>query len=195
MYTHVSVTNISVLQDTGVEILTCFEIMHIKDMDNTPIQLLKWEVTRRTPSDALLREACPPTTRPHRRPAEGDSEKSPPCRDYRQLRLSVPHHIITLRSTPSHRVVRLQSRFPRDAQVGLVRENTSYDVNTPSDEFDDDMFPTTRHGTVRDKDIFGASRHQAQRPTIRTRRQSEPSAPSPSREQGSTLSFFELADN
>ena len=133
-------------------------------------QLLEWEVTRRTPSDALLREACPPTARPHRRPAEGDYEKIPPCRDYRRLRLSVPHHLITLRSTPYHRVVLMQSGFPRDAYVGLVRENTSYDVNTHSDDFDDDMFPTTQHGTVRDKDIFSASRHQAQRPAIRTRR-------------------------
>ena len=104
--------------------------------------MLEWEVTRRTPSDALLCEACPPTARPHLRPAEGDSEKSPPCRYYRRIRTSVPHHLITLRSTPSHRVVWLQSGFPRDAYVGLVRGNMSYDVNTPSDNFDNDLFPT-----------------------------------------------------
>ena len=132
-------------------------------------QLIEWEVTRRTPSDAPLREAYPPTARPHRRPAKGDPEKSPPCRYYRRLRPSVPHHLITLRPAPSHRVVRLQSGFfPRDDNVGLVRENMSYDVNTPSDDSDDDLSRHTRHGTVRDKDIFGASRHQAQRPTIRT---------------------------
>ena len=99
----------------------------------------EWEVTRRTPSDAPLREAYPPTACPHRRPAEGDPEKSPPCRDYRRLRPSVPHHLITLLPSPSHRVVRLQSGFPRDAYVGLVREIMSYDVNTPSDDFDDDL--------------------------------------------------------
>ena len=164
-------------------------------IQNWETQLLEWEVTRRTPSDALLREACPPTAQPHRRPAEGNSDKSPPFWDYMRLRLSVPHHLITLRSTPSHQVVRLQSRFPWYAYVGLVQEYTSYDVNTPSDDFDDDLFPKNRHGTVQDKEIFGASRHQAQRPTIRTRRRLEPSAPSPSREQRSTFFFFELSNN
>ena len=85
-------------------------------------QLPEWEVTRRTSSKALLCEACPLTALPHRRPAKGDSEKIPPCREYRRLQPSVPHHLITLRPAPSHRVVRLQSGFPLDAYVGLVRE-------------------------------------------------------------------------
>ena len=58
-------------------------------------ELPKWEVTWRTPNNALLCEAHSPTARPHRRPAEGDSEKIPPCRDYKRLRPSVPHHLIT----------------------------------------------------------------------------------------------------
>ena len=106
------------------------------------IQLPEWEVTRRTPSDAPPGEACPPTALPHRHPTGGDSEKSPHCQDYRRLRPSVPQHLITLCPTPSNRVVWMQSGFPRDAYVGLVRENMSYDVNTPSDDFDDDLFLT-----------------------------------------------------
>ena len=76
------------------------------------------------------------------RPADGDSQKIPHCRDYRQLRLSVPNHLITLRPTPSHRVVCLQSGFPQEAYVRLVRENMSYDVNIPSDDFNDYLLPT-----------------------------------------------------
>ena len=109
-----------------------------------------------------------PIARPHQRPAEGDPKKIPPFRDHRRIRPSVPHHLITLHPAPSHWVVRLQSGFPRDAYVGPVRENISYDINTPPDNFDDDLSRQTRNGTVRDKDIFGASRHKAQRPTIRT---------------------------
>ena len=110
-------------------------------MIDTSLSTSRVEVTRRTPSDSPLREACPPTARSHRRPAQGDPEKSPPCRDYRRLQPSVPHHLITLRPAPSHWVVRLQSGFPRDAYVGLVRGNMSYDVNTPSDDFGDDLVP------------------------------------------------------
>ena len=97
-------------------------LLHVKILlyHTYAAQLPEWEVTRRTPSEALLREACPPTAQPHRRPDEGNSEKSPPCWDYRQLQLSVPYHLITLRPTPSYGVVWLQSGFPRDAYVGLV---------------------------------------------------------------------------
>ena len=105
-------------------------------------QLPEWEVTQRTPSDALLREASPPTALTHWRPAEGDFENSPPCWDYKRPQPSAPHHLITLRPTPSHWVVRLQSGFPRDAYIGLVRENMSYDVKIPSEDFDDDISPT-----------------------------------------------------
>ena len=38
-----------------------------------------------TPSDAPRREACPHTAGPHSFPAEGDSKKIPPCRDYKQI--------------------------------------------------------------------------------------------------------------
>ena len=102
----------------------------------------EWEVTRRMPSGALLRAACPPTALPHQRPAKGNSKKIPTCQNYRRLQPSVPHHLINLLPTPSHRVVWLQPRFPRDAYVGLVHENMSYDVNTPSDGFGDDLFLT-----------------------------------------------------
>ena len=59
------------------------------------LQLPEWEVTRRTPNNALLREAYPPTARPHWRPAEGDSEKIPTCWGYKRFQPSVPHHLIT----------------------------------------------------------------------------------------------------
>ena len=107
-------------------------------------QLPEWEVTRRTPSDALLREAFPPTARTHWRPAEGDSEKSPPCRNYKRLRPSVPQHIIT-HPTPSHRVVWLQSGF-------FTKHLGSYST----DAFDNDPGSgQTQHGTVREEAIFG----------------------------------------
>ena len=47
-----------------------------------------------TPSDSPLCEAYPHTARPHRRSAEGDSEKILPCWDYKRLRPSVPHHLL-----------------------------------------------------------------------------------------------------
>ena len=64
-----------------------------------------------TPSDAPLLEAYPRTAGPHRRPAEGDSKKIPPCQDYKHIQISVPHHLITLHPTPSHREVRPPSGF------------------------------------------------------------------------------------
>ena len=85
----------------------------------------------------------PPTARPHRRPAEGDSEKSPPCRDYKRLRPSVPHHLIT-RPTPSHWVVRLQSVF-------FTKHLRRYSTDASDD---DPGSRQTRHGTVREEAIF-----------------------------------------
>ena len=64
-----------------------------------------------TPSEDPLRETYPRTAQPHRRPAKGDHEKSPPCWYYKRLQLSVPHHLITLRPTPSHREVWSPSWF------------------------------------------------------------------------------------
>ena len=55
-----------------------------------------------TPSNAPLHEAYPHTTRPHWRPTEGNSDKSPPFWDYKRIRPFVSHHLITLRPTPSH---------------------------------------------------------------------------------------------
>ena len=71
-----------------------------------------------------------------------------------------------LRPTPSHQVVRPQSGFfSREAYVGLVWEyvlQRKHHLMTSKMIFSQQ----TRHGTVRDEDIFGASRHKAQQPTI-----------------------------
>ena len=83
-----------------------------------------------TPSGAPLREAYSGTAWPHRRPAEGDSKKSPPCWYYKWLQPSVPHHPITLHPILSHQEVCLPSGFPLNTYVGLVWYNMSYNVNT-----------------------------------------------------------------
>ena len=84
-----------------------------------------------TPSNAPRREACPRTAGPHRFPAEGDSKEILPRQEYKRIRLSVPHHLITLHPTPSQQEVRPPSvGFPQNKYVGLVWQNMSYDVNT-----------------------------------------------------------------
>ena len=81
-----------------------------------------------------------------------------------------------LRPTPSHRVVWPQSGFfSRDAYVSLVWEyalRLKHHLTTLTTIFS----RQPRHGTVRDEDIFGASRHKAQRPTISCalRKQTQP---------------------
>ena len=158
------------------------------------IQLPEWEVTQRTPSDALLREASPPTARPHRRPAKGNSKNSPPCQDYKRLRPSLPHHLIT-RPTPSHRVVWQQSFF-------FTKHLRMYSTDASDD---DSGYGQTRHGTVREEAIFGvkikfpatnqSATENCTNRLSQTRRRSEPSPPSPSRGQGLTFPILSADDD
>ena len=95
----------------------------------------------------------PPTARPHRRPAEGDSEKSSHCWDRKWLRPSVQHYLITC-PTPYHQMVWLQAGFTRNTYVGIVL--TPPTMILVPDKLD--MGPSEKRPSL-------ASRYKAQRPT------------------------------
>ena len=67
-----------------------------------------------TPSDAPLCKSYPCTARPYRRSAEENPKKRPPCRDYKRIQPSVPHHLVTFCTTPSHWEVQLPSKVSHD---------------------------------------------------------------------------------
>ena len=133
-------------------------------------------VTRRTPNNALLCEAYPPDCSAPPAPRRGSLQEESTLSGLQvapTLRPTPSHYLCP---TPSHRVVRPQSGFfPQDAYVGLVREyalRRKHHLTTSTTIFS----RQPRHGTVQDEDIFGASRHKAQRPTISRalRKQAQP---------------------
>ena len=119
-----------------------------------------------TPSDAPPREAYPRTARPHRRPAEAESEKIPPCRDYNRLQPYVPHHLSTLRPTPSRQEVQPPSGFstkhPRRPSMAEYVLRCKHLLTTPPMIL---VPEKNRRETVRDEAVFGASRYKSQQPT------------------------------
>ena len=154
-----------------------------------------------TPSDAPLHEACPRTARPHQRPAEGNSEKSPPCRDYKRLR--PPSHTISLPSVLHHLIGRFgrhrgfSTKHPRrhSMEKYILRRKhllkTLPMIHVPEKL---DMGPSGTKPSSARQDTKPNSQplaeHCANRPS-QTRQRLEPSAPSPSSGQGLTFPIFE----